>query len=107
MNTKKILSGVPLGGTIYTPGMETALELVITPEQATYLTEQGALEGFALEGTAKSRAGSETATSESGSQSSEELMKMTKAQLLEKADGLDGVSESCTKAEIVEILTGK
>jgi hypothetical protein len=107
MDTKKILSEFPLGGTMYSPGMETALELVITHEQAGSLTEQGALEGFALEGVAKSRAGSDAATGESESPTSEDLMKMTKAQLLEKADGLDGVSESRTKAEIVEILTGE
>ncbi len=45
MTEKKILSAVPVGGTLYKAGMENELSEVLTAGQVKYLTEQGAISG--------------------------------------------------------------
>lgn len=44
-DNRKIISGVPVGGTTYTEGREDELAALLTPEQAEHLKKQGAIEG--------------------------------------------------------------
>jgi hypothetical protein len=46
MSEKRIISGIPVDGTTYGPGMEDELAEKLDAKQITYLTEQGAIEGF-------------------------------------------------------------